>query len=184
VVSRGVIKAVSKDATIPDEAWVIEGKGLIVYPDSSIRLRTSAFHRHPRLRRQAEKAVLTPSRLLHVARKIARERRHGEARPIEASLSDKRVETWRSGGFTTVVSAPKGGMFPGQAAVLNLGGETQWRHGGANTCRCAHFSTTYRELCDLPRLADGLARLRTAGLAGYGLEHQSSGHFTKKILEG
>src|SRR5258706_2044172 len=32
IVSRGVIKAVSKDATIPDEAWVIEGKGLIVYP--------------------------------------------------------------------------------------------------------------------------------------------------------
>src|ERR1700730_8457768 len=32
VISRGVIKAVGKDATIPDEAWVIEGKGLIVYP--------------------------------------------------------------------------------------------------------------------------------------------------------
>src|SRR6266481_6314317 len=32
IIARGVIKAVSKDATIPDEAWVIEGKGLIVYP--------------------------------------------------------------------------------------------------------------------------------------------------------
>src|SRR5437879_8265315 len=32
IISRGVIKAVSKDATIPDEAWVVEGKGLIVYP--------------------------------------------------------------------------------------------------------------------------------------------------------
>src|SRR5260370_22670666 len=32
VISHGVIKAVSKDAAIPDEAWVIEGKGLIVYP--------------------------------------------------------------------------------------------------------------------------------------------------------
>jgi len=32
VLSRGVIRAVSKDAAIPDEAWVIEGKGLIVYP--------------------------------------------------------------------------------------------------------------------------------------------------------
>src|SRR5258707_10588742 len=32
IISRGVIKAVSKDATIPDEAWVIEGKGLVVYP--------------------------------------------------------------------------------------------------------------------------------------------------------
>src|SRR3984893_5593076 len=32
IISRGVIKAVSKDAVVPDEAWVIEGKGLIVYP--------------------------------------------------------------------------------------------------------------------------------------------------------
>src|SRR5258708_21821035 len=41
----------------------------------------------------------------------------------EVSLSDKRIETWRNGGFTTVVSAPKGGIFPGQAAVLDLAGE-------------------------------------------------------------
>src|SRR6201993_2350335 len=32
IISRGVIRAVGKDAAIPDEAWVIEGKGLIVYP--------------------------------------------------------------------------------------------------------------------------------------------------------
>src|SRR5258708_11635909 len=41
----------------------------------------------------------------------------------EVSLNDKRIETWRSGGFTTVVSSPKGGIFPGQAAVLDLAGE-------------------------------------------------------------
>src|SRR2546428_8598504 len=41
----------------------------------------------------------------------------------EASLTDKRVETWRGAGFTTVVSAQKGGIFPGQAAVLNLAGD-------------------------------------------------------------
>src|SRR6266567_1693597 len=32
VVARGVIVAVAKDATIPADAWVIEGKGLTVYP--------------------------------------------------------------------------------------------------------------------------------------------------------
>jgi len=36
-------------------------------------------------------------------------------------MSDKRIETWRSAGFTTVVSAPKGGFLPGQAAVSILG---------------------------------------------------------------
>src|SRR5271170_7500410 len=32
LIARGVITAVGKDLTIPDEAWVIEGKGLTVYP--------------------------------------------------------------------------------------------------------------------------------------------------------
>ena len=32
VVSRGIITAVAKDAAIPPEAWVIDGKGLTVYP--------------------------------------------------------------------------------------------------------------------------------------------------------
>ncbi len=32
VVSRGVITAIGTNVTIPADAWVIEGKGLIVYP--------------------------------------------------------------------------------------------------------------------------------------------------------
>src|SRR3981189_3056354 len=32
VLSRGVITAVGKDVAIPPEAWIIDGKGLIVYP--------------------------------------------------------------------------------------------------------------------------------------------------------
>lgn len=32
VVSRGVITAVGTNVTIPADAWVIDGKGLIVYP--------------------------------------------------------------------------------------------------------------------------------------------------------
>src|SRR5260370_3943473 len=32
IISRGLITAVGKDVAIPPEAWVIEGKGLIVYP--------------------------------------------------------------------------------------------------------------------------------------------------------
>ena len=41
----------------------------------------------------------------------------------EINVNDPRIETWRAAGFTTTVSAPKGGMFPGQAAVLDLAGE-------------------------------------------------------------
>src|SRR5712672_3269927 len=32
VVARGIIVAVARDATIPADAWVIDGKGLTVYP--------------------------------------------------------------------------------------------------------------------------------------------------------
>src|SRR5271168_3743113 len=32
LIARGVITAVGKDLTIPDEAWVIDGKGLTIYP--------------------------------------------------------------------------------------------------------------------------------------------------------
>src|SRR5712675_3041118 len=110
IVSRGVIKAVSKDATIPDEAWVIEGKGLVVYPgfidsftDVGIPPSPAASgeggsHPQPSVSRGPEdRPGATPWR----------------SAADEASLNDKRVETWRAAGFTTVVSAPKGGMFPG-----------------------------------------------------------------------
>src|ERR1700738_44141 len=121
IISHGVIKAVSKDAAIPDEAWVIEGKGLIVYPgfiDSFTDVGIppapapsageGGSHPQPTISRGPEdRPGATPWR----------------SGADEASLSDKRVETWRSAGFTTVISAPKGGMFPGQASLLNLAGE-------------------------------------------------------------
>jgi len=120
VVSRGIIAAVGKDVAIPPEAWVIEGKGLTVYPglvDSFTDVgipaaaptggeggprRSQEMPRGPQ-----DRPGSTPWR----------------SAADHVSLSDKRIETWRSAGFTTVVSAPKGGFFPGQAAVLDLGGE-------------------------------------------------------------
>jgi len=119
VISHGIIKAVSKDAAIPDEAWVIEGKGLIVYPgfiDSFTDVgippapapTLGDSHSPPPVSRGPEdRPGATPWR----------------SGADEASLNDKRVETWRSAGFTTVLCAPKGGMFPGQASLLNLAGE-------------------------------------------------------------
>ena len=121
IIARGVIKAVSKDATIPDEAWVIEGKGLIVYPGFIDSFTDVGIPPAP-----------APAAAEGGARPQPPASHGPEDRPgatpwrtaaDEASLSDKRVETWRSAGFTTVLSAPKGGMFPGQAALLNLGGE-------------------------------------------------------------
>ena len=117
VVSRGIITAVGKDVAIPQEAWVIEGKGLTVYPglmDSFTDVGIPAAAptgREGGPRRSQETSRGPQDRPGSTPWRSAAD---------EVSLSDKRIETWRGAGFTTVVSAPKGGFFPGQAAVLGV----------------------------------------------------------------
>jgi Amidohydrolase family len=128
VMAHGVISAVGKDITIPPDAWIIEGKGLTVYPglfDSFTDVGLPAAVPAPGGAAEGGGGGRRAAPIGEVS--------HGpEDRPgttpwrsgaDELSLSDKRVESWRNGGFTTVVSAPKGGMFPGQAAVLDLAGD-------------------------------------------------------------
>jgi len=127
VVARGVILAVGKDVAIPADAWVIEGKGLAVYPGLVDALTDVGLA-----------AAAAPPPGGEAAGGGGGLRRSGEAargpedRPNssvwrngadEVNLADKRIETWRSAGFTTVVASPKAGFFPGLAAVLDLAGE-------------------------------------------------------------
>jgi hypothetical protein len=127
LISKGIITAVGKDLTIPDEAWIIDGKGLTVYPglfdaytDVGIAPAETpsggggtgggAGARRP----QGERSMGPEDRPGSTAWRSAAD---------EVSLSDKRIESWRSAGFTTVVSAPKGGLVPGQGSVLDLAGD-------------------------------------------------------------
>src|SRR6266481_7577862 len=120
VLSRGIITAVGKDIAIPPEAWVIDGKDLTVYPGLVDSFTDVAI------------PAAAPSGGEGGPRRPQETSRGPQDRPgstpwrsaaDEVSLSDKRIETWRNAGFTTVVSSPKGGFFPGQAAVLDLAGE-------------------------------------------------------------
>ena len=127
VMAHGVIKAIGKDVAIPPDAWIIEGKGLTVYPglfDSFTDVGLPSVAPAPGGeggggggggRRAAPTGEVS---------------RGPEDRPSttpwrsaadEVSLSDKRIETWRNSGFTTVVSAPKGGMFPGTSRSSRSG---------------------------------------------------------------
>lgn len=129
VMAHGVITAIGKDVAIPADAWIIEGKGLTVYPglfDSFTDVGLPSVAPAP----GGEGGGGGGGR--RAAPPTGEISRGPEDRPSttpwrsaadEVSLSDKRIETWRNGGFTTVVSAPKGGMFPGQAAVLDLAGD-------------------------------------------------------------
>jgi hypothetical protein len=128
VMAHGVIKAIGKDVAIPPDAWIIEGKGLIVYPgrfDSFTDVGLPAAAPAPGSASEGAGG----GRRAPATGEISRgpEDRPGttpwRSAADELTLSDKRIESWRNSGFTTVVSAPKGGMFPGQAAVLDLAGE-------------------------------------------------------------
>jgi imidazolonepropionase-like amidohydrolase len=119
LISRGVITAVGTNLTIPGDAWVIDGKGLVIYPGlfdgfSDIGIAAPS---NPANENGARPQIIS---------------RGPEDRPAttpwrnaadEVNLSDPRIQSWRDAGFTTTMSAPKQGMFPGQAAVLDLAGE-------------------------------------------------------------
>jgi hypothetical protein len=128
VMSHGVITAIGKDVTIPPDAWIIEGKGLTVYPGLFDAFTDVGLPSAPPATGAAAEGGGGGRRVAPTG-EISRgpEDRPGttpwRSAADEVTLSDKRVETWRNGGFTTVVSAPKGGMFPGQAAVLDLAGD-------------------------------------------------------------
>src|SRR5580693_8826293 len=128
VMARGVITAIGKDVTIPPDAWIIEGKGLTVYPglfDSFTDVGLPAAAPAPGGAGEGGAVGRRAAPTGEVSR--GPEDRPGttpwRSAADELSLSDKRVESWRNGGFTTVVSVPKGGIFPGQAAVLDLAGD-------------------------------------------------------------
>jgi hypothetical protein len=128
LIARGVITAVGKDLTIPDEAWIIDGKGLTVYPglfDAYTDVGLSGATAPPAA--GGGESGGGRGRAQGGERSMGPEDRPGTTvwrnAADEVTLADKRIETWRSSGFTTVVAAPKGGLVPGQAAVLDLGGE-------------------------------------------------------------
>jgi imidazolonepropionase-like amidohydrolase len=121
VISRGVITAIGTSVSIPPDAWVIEGKGLIVYPgliDAFTDVGVAAAAASSGAGEGGARSTVIS--------------RGPEDRPAttpwrnaadEVNPSDPRIENWRQAGFTTVISAPKGGTFPGQAAILDLSGD-------------------------------------------------------------
>lgn len=125
VVAKGLIQAVGSDVAIPPEAWVIDGRGLTVYPGfidagTSIGLpkpeaEAGGGGRGRRRGPPPEQIAMGPEdRPATTPWRIAAD---------ELKPDDKRIETWRNAGFTTTLSIPDTGIFPGQGTVVNLAGE-------------------------------------------------------------
>jgi imidazolonepropionase-like amidohydrolase len=131
VIAKGLIVAVGENVSIPPEAWVIEGKGLTVYPGFINALSDLGLGPPP-----APAAPAAPGGGGGPARAQPQPPQpvsHGpQDRPAstpwvnaadELKPDDKRIETWRNAGFTSTLAAPMTGIFPGQGAVVNLAGE-------------------------------------------------------------
>jgi hypothetical protein len=127
VVARGLIAAVGANVAIPPEAWVIDGTGLTVYPgliDAGTNLGLP-----PEAGAEQAPPGAAARRRAAPAGGIAAgpEDRPGTSpwrvAADELKIDDKRIEAWRSAGFTTALTMPDGGIFPGQATVIDLAGE-------------------------------------------------------------
>ena len=126
VVAKGLIQAVGANITVPPEAWVIEGKGLTVYPgliDAGTDLGL------PKEEGAESSGTGRGRRRAAPSGEIAKgpEDRPGTSpwrvAADELKTDDKRIESWRNAGFTTALTIPDGGIFPGQATVIDLAGD-------------------------------------------------------------
>jgi len=132
VVRNGLIEAVGENVQVPADAWVVDGEGMTVYPGLIDALSTvgmpgaapaAAAAGGGRGGRNAAQA--TPA-----AAAAPAPRSNGpEDRPQttswllaadEVQASDRRIETVRGSGITTVVTYPERGIFAGQGAVIDL----------------------------------------------------------------
>lgn len=130
VIGNGLIQAVGTDVQVPPEAWVIDGEGLTVYPGLIDGLSDLGLQAGGENGAQAGgPGPSTPPR----GQGGQEERAEGpEDRPAttpwksaadELNADDRRLETWREGGFTAALSAPTDGIVTGQGAVIALAGE-------------------------------------------------------------
>ena len=121
LVANGLIEDVGTDLDIPADAWVIDGTGLILYPGMINALSNLGIpapeqpargggggnpfaNSGPQIRGPEDRPGATPW-------KDAAE---------DLKMDSDKFAAWRKAGFTTAVSSPDKGFFPGKAAVINL----------------------------------------------------------------
>ncbi len=132
VIRGGLIEAVGENITPPADAWIIEGKGLTVYPGLVDALSTWGLPGATPIaatagggRRGAGAATpvaggaATPAPVIN-----GPEDRPSNSAYLKAadmlSLTDRSIETARDSGFTTAVTYPTTNIFAGQGSIIDL----------------------------------------------------------------
>ena len=137
VIRDGLIEAVGENITPPADAWVIDGKGLTVYPGLVDALSTWGFPGATPVvaaaggagRRGAATpavptlgATATPAPVINGPEDRPSNSAYMKAADM-LSLTDRSIETARDAGFTTAVTFPTTNIFAGQGSVIDLAGE-------------------------------------------------------------
>jgi len=117
----GLIAAVGASVSVPENARIIDGHGLTVYPgliDADTTLGLPA----PDGRTERAEPPQTPGETLEMrARGITPERK--VASLLDAS--DPKIAEARKLGFTSALVAPRDGVLAGQSALVNLSGDRE-----------------------------------------------------------
>lgn len=131
VLRNGLIEAVGAEAPIPADAWIIEGDGLTVYPGLIDALSTLGIPEGtPPITGGGGRGGGAPTAQAVTSTPPARgpEDRPNTTSWIKAAdlvkPTDRRLDAARGAGITTAVAFPMRGIFAGQGAVVDLGGET------------------------------------------------------------
>ena len=122
LIADGLIEAVGAGVTVPGDAWVIDGQGMMLLPGLIDALTTVG-------QRQEDESAGGAGMGGPPGRANQPEIRGPEDRPNTTTWlaaadrlgEDARVEKWRESGFAAAVTAPEEGIFAGQAALINLG---------------------------------------------------------------
>jgi imidazolonepropionase-like amidohydrolase len=115
VIRRGTIEAVGASVTVPNDADVIDGAGLTVYP-GLIDLGNT---------RAAEQPVPQLPQNLRTSAEVERWKRSQilkpQARAADAvKVDDAELTKLASAGITTVLALPSGDVISGQSALVNV----------------------------------------------------------------
>jgi imidazolonepropionase-like amidohydrolase len=109
IIQDGKISAVGPNIPIPKGATVVDGKGLTAYPgmiDPDTNIGLTEVGSVGATQDTAEMGDFNP---------------HIKASAATNALSEH-VDITRENGVTTVMTSPRGGLFAGQSAILNLDG--------------------------------------------------------------
>ncbi len=129
VIRNGLIEAVGADVTVPADARVIDATGLMVYPglidsNTNLGLGATAPATAAGGRGGAPAAPVQPAAPGAPAPAATPPGHSPELMAADQlKVTPETFDNQRAAGITTILSAPREGIYQGQSVLLNLGGD-------------------------------------------------------------